>query len=896
MRTVGDVVDQLDATGERTALLAVADGRATPVSARDLASNARRLARGLIDAGVRPGEPVVLIGPNGIGWITVRLAVALCGAVAVALDDQVSDRDLAAILGDCGAHWVFAGAAERARIAAIGAPEDTQLVALEPNADPAEAPALSWRGLCSAPSDGDGATALPTLAPDTEQMQVYTSGTTGAPKSFFLTHANVLFNVRALLDSRVVMPDDRVLLPLPLHHVYPLTIGLLTPLAAGATVVLPEAIAGPQIADAIRIARVTVMVGVPRLYNALVSGIVARAAARGALARRLFHTLLALSLVARRRFGLRLGRILFASLHRRLSPGFWLMASGGAKLDSDTIWRLEALGWDVRTGWGLAETSSILTCNGGGADNRIGSEGRVLSGMAVRVAEPDEDGVGELEARGPSLFQGYDNNPDANAAAFTEDGWFRTGDLGRIDADGFVFIVGRSKEMIVLGGGKNVFPEALEKAYGASPLIQELGILEHQGALVALVVPDLEAAHAEGRVNVDDAIRVWLTETAQTRASYQRLAGYALTAEPLPKTRLGKLRRFLLPALYQQARAGRPQRGAVPASALPAADRALLDTAPAAAVYDWLGQRYPNRPVAMDASLALDLGIDSLEWVTLSVELAERFDIHLAEDDAAALTTVRDLIACLPERLGRPAERPTGALAATPQPALTADELAWLASAAPHHRLAGRLGFRLDQALIHGVFGLEVTGADRLPETGPLIVAPNHLSDLDPLVVGAALGPARFAETWWAGDYDRVFGSAAGRFLARSARVFPVTEATPAKTLAYGSAVLARRQILVWFPEAWRSPDGRLQRFLPGLGHLVQRSGAAVVPTLITGTFGAMPRGRTLPRPRRLGVTFGAPLAAAGLIGDAGRSDPVVIAERVRDAVAALAASEPGGA
>src|SRR5690606_26352648 len=362
---------------------------------------------------------------------------------------------------------------------------------------------------------------------------------------------------------------------------------------------------------------VAIMIGVPRLYTALVGGLEGRVAARGTLAKRLFQALVALSALLRRRFGIKAGRILLGSLHRQIGPDLRVMISGGAQLEPAVFRRLEALGWEVLSGYGLAETASIFTGNVPGA-KVIGSEGRPLKGGEIRIAppaegEPGPEGEGEILLRGASVFAGYRNNPEANAAAFTEDGWFRTGDLGRLDERGFVYVTGRSKELIVLGGGKNVFPEELEKIYGDSPYFRELAVLERNGALVALIVPDAEAMRASGYTRVEDVVRVTLADKGRALPSYQRLSGFAVSREPLPRTRLGKYQRFRLGELYERARRGetRPR-----PPALSPEDRALIAGGPAAEVWKILTERYTERGLSMDASPTLDLGVDSLEWMT----------------------------------------------------------------------------------------------------------------------------------------------------------------------------------------------------------------------------------------------------------------------------------------
>jgi long-chain acyl-CoA synthetase len=357
---------------------------------------------------------------------------------------------------------------------------------------------------------------LPEISASAPAMLAYTSGTTGTPKAIVLSHANIETNVRALVATRLVGPGDRVLLPLPLVHVYPFMVGLLAPLASGAAVVFPQGATGPQILEAIRLANVSVIVGVPRLYAALASGLMARIQSSGLIARTSFRALLRLSVFLRKR-GINAGAILFPSIRARFGAKLRLLVSGGAKLAPQTLWTLLGLGFDVRSGYGLAETCAMFTGNLPGSA-RWESEGKPIEGR-VRIAAPDNSGTGEIELKGPQVFSHYLGNEAATRAAFTADGWFRSGDVGRLDADGFLFVSGRAKDILVLGGGKKIDPEELEKIYGASRYIREIAIFEHMGGLAALVVPSLEASRAGGAMHLDTAIRVELASIAHALPS-----------------------------------------------------------------------------------------------------------------------------------------------------------------------------------------------------------------------------------------------------------------------------------------------------------------------------------------------------------------------------------------
>ena len=629
--SIQGLLAEMAARKAHPAVMAVRGELIQTLSYAEIADQARRIAFGLIAEGVRTGDAVVVYGPNSPEWIIVALAVGACGAMLAPVDDVLAEADAAAIVADSGARVVFTTVAHCRALRSSAV--DSRCYLLDGPSD-GSGEGRSWQSLLQAdpaplpPVDGASALCLS-----------YTSGTTGAPKAIVLSCDNIGVNVLAIASEREAGPDDRVLLPLPLHHSYPLVIGLLTPLTVGATVVLPEGVAGPQIVRASRLAGVTALVGVPRLYEVLLNALESRVAAAGRLTKAVFDRGLGLALWSRR-LGVDTGRFLFRAIRAQVGPRLRVMICGGAKLDADVNRKLEALGWTVFAGYGLAETASVFTTNARGR-TRIGSAGKAVGDGEMRIAEADENGIGEILLRGSNITSGYRNNPDATKAAFTPDGWFRTGDLGYIDADGYLYVTGRAKEMIVLGGGKKVFPEPLEKIYAASPYIREIALLERAGDLVALVRPDVEAIKAIGVTLIEDPIRVWISQAAQRLPPYQRLSGFVIVEQALPRTRLGKYRRFLLPPLYERALTKQTQGGPAPLSE---ADRAFLAEPTAAAVWALLQKRYADKPLALDADLAFDLSIDSFDWMEIALELEHSLGVQLTSEMVAGLRTVRDLI------------------------------------------------------------------------------------------------------------------------------------------------------------------------------------------------------------------------------------------------------------
>jgi long-chain acyl-CoA synthetase len=370
--------------------------------------------------------------------------------------------------------------------------------------------------------------------------------------------------------------------------------------------------------------------------------------------------------------------------------------------------------------------------------------------------------------------------------------------------------------------------------------------------------------------------------------SYERLSGFALTDQPLPRTRLGKYRRFLLPSLYAQAIAGGARRAA---HAVTPEDAVLLHDPTADAVWTLLRQRYPDQALDLDLSPSLDLSLDSFAWMELTILLQDRLGIHLSDADIARIETIRDLLRLSIER--RTGTRPLP----REEPATATDIDRWLAPTGVLLTVLGFVLYTLNWLIMRGLFRLRFNGVERLPETGPFLITPNHVSYLDGLAVAAALPWRRLRHLYWAGDVLRFFSNPLARLFSRAMHLFPVDSRYPAAALEIATRALSAGNVKVWFPEGWRSPDGSLQRFLPGIGQLLLRSGAPAVPAYIAGAFEALPRSRQLPKFHRITVTFGHPEPVASLRARGiGRTDEERVVDALRQCVIALGAKADGTA
>src|SRR5437868_13667870 len=375
-RTLQSTVDSLGEHGDKTALLVFGKKDRHRWSFEKLADCARSFANGLAKDGFKRGHTVILVAENGPEWIVTALGIIRAGMVAVPLDVQLGDKTLVHILRDSDARAVITTQKRVERIEKLASSEKKpKLILFDADSNDER----SWERFLD-----NKMTELPTAGSSDEAIIFYTSGTTGPPKGVPLSHANIISQLDTAAQVKIIAGDDRVLLPLPLHHVYPFVIGMLVPLDMGLPLILPFSLSGQQLLRALRGGDVTAIVGVPRLYSALYSGIEARVESAGWIARRLFTVFLVASGLARRWLGLRVGKFLFRLLHKRFGEKLRLLASGGSALDPELASKLEAIGWHVAIGYGLTETSPLLALNLPGKARRD-SVGKPFPGVKIRI-------------------------------------------------------------------------------------------------------------------------------------------------------------------------------------------------------------------------------------------------------------------------------------------------------------------------------------------------------------------------------------------------------------------------------------------------------------------------------------------------------------------------------
>jgi long-chain acyl-CoA synthetase len=466
---------------------AVAQGRATPafleehaggwqpVSWSEAADRVDGLARGLVASGVRPGDAVAVLARTRLEWILLDWAIMSIGAVVVGLYPTNTAKECEYILGHSEAVLAFVEDDEqRAKLASAGSVRE--IVGFD------ELDTFMDRAGAEEPAP---------VGEDDLATLIYTSGTTGPPKGCMLTHKNLV--TAAVRVKSQIGQEDTVLLFLPLAHSFARIVHHSTAFH-GATLALVSDVA--RLPDAIVANRPTILPAVPRVYEKIHAGVLAEIERSSPMKRAIGRWALR---VGSRTSGAQLqrriaDRLVFAKIRGRLGGRLRLGVSGAAPLGVDVLEFFRSLNMLVVEGYGLTETSSSLSVNDPD-DYRFGTVGHAVDGCDVRLAEDNE-----ILVRSDTVFAGYYKDPDATAAAFTDDGWFRTGDVGEIDRDGFLKITDRKKDLIITAGGKNIAPQNLENALKSSRFVsQALVVGDRRPYVAALLTLDWDAVNEAGR-------------------------------------------------------------------------------------------------------------------------------------------------------------------------------------------------------------------------------------------------------------------------------------------------------------------------------------------------------------------------------------------------------------
>ncbi len=510
----------------------------------------QNLAAYLRGFGLKKEEKIALTGKNSPEWAIAYLAILEAGAVVVPIDYQISMAETKNLLKASDATILFVDEekADELRsfcksfkkiISLYRSGEDYIYdLRLSESENPPEAQSLSESDLAAI---------------------LFTSGTTGVPKGVMLSHSNLVSDCYLAQANLTVYPTDVFYALLPIHHSYTMLAVFIEAISTGAEIVFGKKMVVKQILKDLKEAKITMFLGVPLLFNKLLNGILKGVREKGALVYGLISFLMGVSGAIKTIFKVNPGKKLFHSILEKASLStIRICISGGGPLAPSVFKKYNELGIDFIQGYGLTETSPILTLNPK-EHYKVDSIGKILPQVEMKILEPDEDGIGEIAVKGPMVMKGYYKMPEETAEVFTQDGWFKTGDLGYMDEEDYVYLTGRAKNLIVTAGGKNVYPEEIENRFQLYMEIDQILVKgyhekddESVELIEALIYPEQEwlkkladtdeAAYKAAKVRMEAIV----DEVNQKLLPYQKIMRVQVLREPLEMTTTKKVKRFSL--------------------------------------------------------------------------------------------------------------------------------------------------------------------------------------------------------------------------------------------------------------------------------------------------------------------------------------------------------------
>ena len=856
----------------------------------------RSIAYRLGQENVQFGDRVALIGENHPSWAIAYLGALYHGAVCVPLDPHGEIETITNFLENSEAKVAFLSPDQKERFSQIEEKLGRHIPAVvwEIDSPQRRGDAEKTNGNTSAPQRLSGSNngfqsfrewsstefpdsytaEMPKAKGDDTALLMYTSGTTGTPKGVPLTHGNIVGELSGVNDVLKLTEKESILSLLPLFHAYLQIVNLWVATTFGCNVGYLKELTPAELSESLKIFKPTILTTVPRLWYLFHKKIFDAVGAKPKLVQTLFRSMLATNGFLRDKFSINLGRKFFGQIHESFGGRLRVAISAGSRFDDAVAEDFHRLGFTIIQGYGLTETSGAATATAED-DNRVGSVGKPMKGAEIKILDPDKNDVGEVLIRGTMVFDGYYRNPTATAEAFTDDGWFRSGDLGKIDGDGFLYIVGRGKDVIVLPSGKNVHPEDLEVHYLKCPLVEEMAIIgiaddsdTHAGAekLAAIIVPDFAYLKTAGIANSKEAIRHALDTLGRELPEYQRVRDYMIRVEPLPRTATNKLKRFQLKKEVESGVIATDAKE-VRSWEFTAEESNLLESNVAKSVVQAIKQNAASPDVVHPKmNLEIDLGLDSLARAETFAALEQAFSTEFEGDEAAQALTVASVIELVHKHVGEDADAVSVDLNWGDIVRNADEDFPEIRSVLTNRPVFSVFAFAFYKLfwLIFKVFlRLEVNGRDELKDLKqPYLICPNHQSFLDPFVLCSNYPYALFKNIFHVGASE-FFDNALMRFVAKMLNVVPVNPDTELMRAMKVSAIgLKHGKVLNIYPEGERAFDGELHNFKKGAAILATELDMPIIPVALDGLQNVWGRNSWKIRPAKVKITIGKPIYA----------------------------------
>ncbi|WP_338994987.1 AMP-binding protein [Fusobacterium animalis] len=659
---------------------------------------------------------------------------------------------------------------------------------------------------------------------------VYTSGTTGNPKGVMITYENIKTNMEGVRAVDLVNETDVILAMLPYHHIMPLCFTLILPIYMGVPIVLLTEISSASLLKTLQENRVTVILGVPRVWEMLDKAIMIKIN-ESPLAKFMFK-------MAEKINSMAIRKMLFSKVHKQFGGHIRLMVSGGAKIDKNILEDFRTMGFCAIQGYGMTETAPIIAFNVPGRE-RSDSAGEVIPNVEVKIADD-----GEILVKGKNVMKGYYNNEKATEEAFDKDGWFHTGDLGRMDGK-YLIIIGRKKEMIVLPNGKNIDPNDIEnEIIKNTDLIKEIAITEYKEQLLAIIYPDFQQIEAKKIVNIKDAIK-WevIDKYNVTAPNYKKIHDIKIVKKELPKTRIGKIRRFMLKDLIEDKDDVIEQKEEKKTIVVPPEMKEKFDI-----INKYIDERY-HKAIDLDSHIELDLGFDSLDIVEFMNFLNETFGINLVEQDFVENKTISAIIKLVNEKAGKFVEKVD-----------KNENLKKIIESDSDVKLPKDARYAKFLRVILGpffrfYFKYKCIDKENIKDGAGIIVG-NHQSYLDGFMVNNVFTTKEMNDNYYIATALH-FKSKTMKYLANHGNIILVDANRNLKnTLQAAAKVLKNGKKLIIFPEGARTRDGQLHEFKKTFAILAKELNIPIYPFVLKGAYEAFPYNKKFPKRNNVSVQF----------------------------------------
>ncbi len=651
---------------------------------------------------------------------------------------------------------------------------------------------------------------------------IYTSGTTGNPKGVMLTYGNIYSNVECITGLDIIGYSDRMIAILPFHHAFPLQGTILMPLYSGGTLVFLNQLSSEEILKTLQKHKITIIIGVPRLYKLFHDGIMKKIESN-TVAKILFK-------IAGKINSLNLNRKLFKKVQDTFGGHMKYFVSGGAKLDETIARNFWTLGFKTLEGYGMTEASPLISFNPP-EKVKIGTVGKAFKGIELKTIED------EIVLKGPNIMKGY-YNKEEETNDILKDGWLYTGDLGYIDDEGYIYITGRKKEIIVLPNGKNLNPEEIETAIlKVFPYVKEIGVIQKEGQLFAIIYPDFALLQKDQIVNIQETIK-WavIDKYNRTVSPYKKIFNFTIVHNELPRTRLGKIKRFTLSELLKKEK---KERSSVE----------IPDYQEYKLLEEYL-RGVVKKEILPEEHVELDLGLDSLDKVELQAHIEKMFGINMTDEDMSHHSTVEKLARFIREKKTK----------------IENEVMHWgkvlkqdIDYDIPKRNFMLKFLKLLAKPFFKFYIRVETEGLENIPDS-PVILAPNHQSFMDGLMIANTLKNKILNRTYFFAN-EKNIKSGFSRWFARNGNILVMNINKNLKlTLQKIAAILKSGNNMVIFPEGNRSRDGKLAEFKKSFAIISKEMNIPVIPVVIKGAYEKFSIGSKFPKPGKISLKFLKPI------------------------------------